>query len=189
MNRNLSSGALCCALIVTCGAALAADPLPRAEPANAGFSAAGLQRIDRFFSDEIAKGRIPGAVVAIARGGRLVYYKATGFQDKEKAVPMRTDTIFQLASMTKPMVVVGALTLYEEGRLPLKSPLYEYFPSFRNVQVGVVDASGQIRNEPARNPIFIQDLMRHSSGMTYGGRGSTPIHKLWPAGSSAAAYN
>ena len=148
MNRHLSSSALCCALFVTYGAALAADPLPRAEPANVGFSAAGLQRIDRFFADEIAKGRIPGAVVAIARAGKLVYYKATGFQDKDKALPMRTDTIFQLASMTKPMVVVGALTLLEEGRLPLSAPLANFYPQFKAMQVGVVDVAQPLANDP-----------------------------------------
>ena len=127
-------------------------------------------------------------MVAIARQGRLVYYKALGYHDKGANVPMQTDAIFALASMTKPMVVVGALTLYEEGKLPLKSPLYTYYPQFKSMQVGVVDSSGQVRTESAKNPIFIQDLMRHTSGITYGGRGSTPIHKLWPASSTATAY-
>jgi len=96
--------------------AMAADPLPRIDPAAAGFSAAALERIDRFFADEVSRDRIPGAVVAIARQGRLVYYKALGYHDKGANVPMQTDAIFALASMTKPMVVVGALTLYEEGK-------------------------------------------------------------------------
>jgi CubicO group peptidase (beta-lactamase class C family) len=177
-----------CLLAIAQGAALAAEPLPRIDPARVGFSAAGLQRIDRFFADEIAKERIPGAVVAIAREGKLVYYKAMGFQDKQSARPMRTDTIFQLASMTKPMVVVGALTLLEEGRLPLTARLSDYYPQFASTQVGIVDSSGTIRLEAVKKPITIQDLMRHTSGITYGGRGSTPVHKLWPAGSSVAAY-
>lgn len=168
--------------------AMAADPLPRIDPARAGFSATALERIDRFFADEISRDRIPGAVVAIAREGKLVYYKAIGFQDKAANLPMKTDAIFALASMTKPMVVVGALTLYEEGRLPLKSALSTYFPQFQSMQVGIVDSSGQVRTEPAKNPIFIQDLMRHTSGITYGGRGNTPIHKMWPASSTTTAY-
>ncbi len=167
---------------------MAADPLPRVAPASAGFSAAALQRIDSFFADEIEHNRIPGAVVAVAREGKLVYYKAIGYQDKSANTPMKTDAIFSLASMTKPMVVVGALTLYEEGRLPLKSPLSTYYPQFTSMQVGVVDGNGQVRTEPAKNPIFIQDLMRHTSGITYGGRGNTPVHKMWPASSTAAAY-
>ncbi|MEN3352375.1 MAG: hypothetical protein V7640_533, partial [Betaproteobacteria bacterium] len=167
-------------------ASAATDPLPRADPARVGFTPAALEIIDRFLNDEIANDRIPGAVIGIAREGRLVYYKAIGFQDKRGGTAMRTDSIFQLASMTKPMVVVGALTLYEEGKLPLKSPLETYFPQFKSMQVGIVDG-GQIRNEPAKNAIFIQDLMRHTSGMTYGARGNTPVHKLWPASSSTAA--
>lgn len=188
MNRFLHFGALCCLFMFAQKSTLAAHPLPRVDPARVGFSPAALERIDRFFADEIAKERIPGAVVAIAREGKLVYYKAMGFQDKQKSIPMRTDTIFQLASMTKPMVVVGALTLLEEGRLPLASRLADYYPQFASSSVGIVDASGKIQLEPAMRPILIQDLMRHTSGITYGGRGNTPVHKLWPASSSTAAY-
>lgn len=188
MKRHRSLATICCALSLIHCAAFASEPLPRVDSAKAGFSPIALERIDRFFADEIAKERIPGAVVAIAREGRLVYYKAMGFQDKQKALPMRTDTIFQLASMTKVMTVVGALTLLEEGRLPLTAPLSNYYPQFASTQVGIVDSNGQIRLEPAKRPITIQDLMRHTSGITYGGRGNTPIHKLWPAGSSVAAY-
>jgi CubicO group peptidase (beta-lactamase class C family) len=175
-------------LLVAHHFAFAADPLPRVEPAAAGFSPAGLERIDRFFADEIARDRIPGAIVAIAREGKLAYYQAIGYQDKAAGAPLKTDAIFSLASMTKPMVVVGALTLYEEGRLPLKAPLSTWYPQFKSMQVGVVESGGQLRLEPAKQPIFIQDLMRHTSGITYGGRGSTPVHKLWPASSGSAAF-
>ena len=180
--------ALSVVVLISHAQAGVADPLPRGDPARLGFSPAGLQRIDQFFADEIARDRIPGAVIAVARQGRLVYYKAVGFQDKQNARPMQLDAIFSLASMTKIMVTVGALTLYEEGRLPLYSPLSNYYPQFASMQVGIVDAGGQVRTEPPKRPITIQDLMRHTSGITYGGRGSTPIHKMWPASSSAAAY-
>jgi len=169
-------------------AAGAADPLPRTDPAKAGFSVAGLQRIDRFYADEVARERIPGAVVAIAREGKLVYYKALGYQDKAANTPMKTDAIFNLASMTKVLSVVTALTLYEEGRLPLKSTLAAYYPQFGSMQVGVVDAGGAVKTDAAKQPIFVQDLMRHTTGMTYGARGGSPIHKLFPASSAAAAY-
>ncbi len=166
----------------------AADPLPRIDPAKAGFSAKALQRIDRFYADEIARDRIPGAVVAIAREGKLVYYKAIGYQDKAAGTPLKTDAIFNLASMTKVLTVVSALTLYEEGRLPLKSTLATYYPQFASIQVGVVDASGAVKLEPAKQPIFVQDLMRHTTGLTYGARGNTPVHKMYPASSAIAAY-
>jgi CubicO group peptidase (beta-lactamase class C family) len=165
-----------------------ADPLPRADPGRTGFSPAALERIDRFFQDEIARNRIPGGVVAIAREGKLVYYKAFGVQDVQSKAPMRVDSIFSLASMTKPMVVVGALTLYEEGRLPLNTTLASVYPSFASQRVGVVDAGGAIRLEAPRNQITVHDLMRHTSGITYGGRGATPVHKLWPASSTSASY-
>src|SRR3974390_920180 len=110
--------------------AQAADPLPRIDPAKAGFSAVALQRIDRFYADEITRNRIPGAVIAVARKGKLVYYKALGYRDKSAGTTLKTDAIFNLASMTKVLTVVGALTLYEEGRLPLKSTLATYYPQF-----------------------------------------------------------
>jgi CubicO group peptidase (beta-lactamase class C family) len=168
--------------------ASATDPLPRSAPAKVGFSAAGLERIDRFYADEISRDRIPGAVVAIARDGKLAYYKAIGYQDKAAGTPLKTDALFNLASMTKVLTVVTALTLYEEGRLPLKSTLATYYPQFAGQQVGVVDATGAVKTEPAKNPIFVQDLMRHTTGLTYGARGNSPVHKLYPASSATAAY-
>jgi len=156
------------------------QPLPGTLPARAGFSEAGLARLDQYFAREIASERVPGVVIAIAREGRLVYFKAMGWQDKAAGIPMGTDAIFQLASMTKIMTSVGALTLNEEGRLPLKSPLTDYYLSFGKMTVGLPP------NEPAR-PIYIHDLLRHTSGITYGGRGTTPLHKLYPAGSAAAS--
>ena len=169
-------------------AATGGDPLPRANAADAGFSQIGLDRIDRFFNDEISRNRIPGAVVAIARNGHLVYYKAIGYQDRASGTPLRTDAIFNLASMTKVMTVAGALTYYEEGRLPLKSPLSDYFPQFKNSKVGVIGTNGEVTTEPAQQPIFIQDLMRHTSGLTYGARGTTAVHKLFPSASASAAF-
>ena len=100
-----------------------AQPLPTATPESVGMSTERLRNIETFFADEIERNRMPGAVVAIAREGKLVYYKAIGFAGQGENVPMATDTIFPLASMTKPMVVVGALALTEQARLPLKSPL------------------------------------------------------------------
>ena len=168
------------------GAAFA-QPLPTVAPERAGFSSQGLARIDQFFAREIQANRVPGAVVAIARDGQLVYYKAHGFLDKSKNEPMPVDAIFQLASMTKIMASVGGLALNEQGRLPLKSRLDEYLPGFAKMSVGVPSAGGELALEPAKQPIFIHDLFRHTSGITYGGRGSTAVHKLYPAGSAAAA--
>jgi CubicO group peptidase (beta-lactamase class C family) len=126
---------------------------------------------------------VPGAVVAIARDGRLVHYKAYGFLNKANSEPMPLDAIFQLASMTKIMTSVAALTLNEDGRLPLKS---RHLPAFNDMKAGKLSSDGEITTEPAK-PIYIHDLFRHTSGIVYGGRGNTPIHKLYPGGSAVAA--
>jgi CubicO group peptidase (beta-lactamase class C family) len=167
-------------------AAGAGTPLPVTAPEKVGFSKEGLARIDQFFAREIAADRVPGAVIAIARDGKLVHYKAYGALNKSTGEPMPLDAIFNLASMTKVMAAVGGLTLNEEGRLPLKSRLGEYLPAFAKMNVGVAGPDGEIKLVPA-NPIYIHDLYRHTSGLTYGGRGTTPVHKLYPAGSAPAA--
>lgn len=180
----MRSIATCAALLITLN--LCAQPLPRVAPEAAGFSKEGLERIDSFFAREIQASRMPGVVMAIARDGKLVYYSAHGFLDKAAGTPMPLDAIFQLGSMTKVMAAAGALTLTEQGRLPLYSRLDEYFPAFAKMSVGVVSASGEITLQPAP-PITVHDLFRHTSGLTYGSRGNTAVHKLYPAGSAAAA--
>jgi CubicO group peptidase (beta-lactamase class C family) len=163
-----------------------AQPLPSVSASNAGFSAEGLSNIDSFFDREIKANRVPGAVIAIAREGKLVHFKAYGFQDKALGIPMQTNTIFALASMTKIMTSVAALKLNQEGRLPLKSTLATYYPAFGQMPVGVAQADGSLKLVPQNRPIFIQDLLRHTSGLTYGGRGDHPISKLYPGGTTPA---
>jgi CubicO group peptidase (beta-lactamase class C family) len=171
--------------------AAATDPLPRAKPESVGMSSAGLARIGEVLRADIERGRIPGAVVAIARKGKLVYFDAFGYRDKAASVPMTTNTIFSIASMTKPMVTVGALQLYEQGRLSFDDPVSNYLPQFAKMQIARMDPTGQaiIDTVPAARQITIQDIMRHTSGIIYGGRGSTAVHKLYPASSSAAAVS
>ena len=181
--KNHTAAALFCLAAIPA----VAQPLPQVRPDAAGFSAEGLARIDAFFAREIAANRVPGAVVAIARDGKLVHYKAYGKLDPAGDKPMPLDAVFQLASMTKIMAAVGALTLNEEGRLPLKSRLDEYLPAFKDQKVGVVSASGEVTLEAPKQPIFIHDLYRHTSGITYGGRGTTAVHKQWPSSSANAA--
>lgn len=173
-------------LALCASAAALAQPLPSIAPEKAGFSREGLARIDRFFAHEVEANRIPGAVVAIARDGKLVYYRAFGFLDKAAGKPMPLDAIFSLASMTKPMVAVGGLELEEAGRLPLKSRLDQYLPAFAHMKVGTAAPNGEIAYDDAR-PIYIQDLYRHTSGLVYGARGTTPIHKLYPPSSAGAS--
>jgi CubicO group peptidase (beta-lactamase class C family) len=169
-------------------ATFAAD-FPRAKPEEVGMSGERLARIGEVLKADIAAGRIPGAVIAIARHGKLVMLDAYGWRDKAAGVAMTTDTIFNIASMTKPMTTVGALMLYERGQLLIGDPLSKYFPKFANMRVAARDANGEPTSEtvPANRPITIQDLMRHTSGIVYGGRGTTLVHKMYPAGSGDAA--
>src|SRR5262249_40665744 len=168
-----------------------AAPLPPIEPDQAGFSIDGLKRIDNFFDREIKQNRVPGAVIAIARDGKLVYLKAYGYRDRDKGLPMEIDTIFGLASMTKVMTAVGVLSLTEQGKLPLFSPLTNYFPEFGSMKVAVLAADGSIQYEPQRRQIYIQDLLRHTSGLTYGGRPDTggTVANLYPAGGALPTMN
>jgi len=166
----------------------AKDLLPCVKPEEAGFSSERLARIGTVLNADIEAGRIPGAVIAIARHGKLVMFEAFGYRDKEAKVAMTTDTIFNIASMTKPMTTVGALMLYEQGKLLIDDPLSKYFPKFTNMRVAVRDNGEPTADTvPANRPITIQDLMRHTSGLIYGGRGNTIVHKMYPAGSGDAA--
>jgi CubicO group peptidase (beta-lactamase class C family) len=168
---------------------MADEPLPRAQPEDAGMSSQRLARIATTLNADVEHGRIPGAVIAIARKGKLVYFEAFGWRDKAAGVKMTTDTIFSIASMTKPMVTVGALMLVEEGGLSVGDPVAKYLPQFATMQVAELDPSGDTitGTTPAKKPIIIRDLMIHTSGLVYGGRGTTAVHKLYPAGSGAAA--
>jgi CubicO group peptidase (beta-lactamase class C family) len=178
---------LTCLLLVWPDMVLAKDPLPAADPLKQGFSKEGLQRIDAFFADEIAHDRLPGAVLAISKNGRLAVYKAYGYLNKATKTPMPVDAIFNIASMTKVMTAVGALTFYEEGKLPLNAPITDWLPQFKDMKVGRVGEDGKLTLVPAKRVITVQDLMRHTNGLTYGGRGATPIHKQYPGGSISAA--
>jgi len=168
---------------------LAAEPLTRAKPENVGMSSERLGLIGKAINAEVAKGQLPGGVVAVARRGKVVYFEAFGYRDKAAGAPMTTDAIFSIASMTKPMVAVAALQLYEQGRLLMDAPLANYFPKFANMQVAVLDATRQsiVETVPAARKITIQDLFRHTSGLSYGSSGTTPVHKMYPVLSNVAS--
>ena len=168
--------------------ALNGDPLPRAKPEEVGLSAERLGEIAKRLNADVEAGRIPGAVIAIARKGKLAYYETFGFRDKAAGVAMTKDTIFNIASMTKPMIALAALQLHERGKLLIDDPLAKYFPKFAKMEVAELDPKGETitAKVPARQPITLRHLMMHTSGLIYGGRGSTAVHKLYPASSSAS---
>lgn len=174
--------------------AVAADPLPRGTPASVGMSAERLARIGEALRAEVERDRLPGAVVSVARRGRLVHHEAIGFLDRERGTPMTTDAIFALASMTKPMAGVAALILLEEGRLALGDPVGRFLPPLGQMRVAVLNdaalsGQGPVETVPARRQMTVLDLMRHTSGLTYGGRGATAVHRMYPASSNWSADN
>jgi len=165
-------------------ALLAADdwPLPRAEPASLGLSPDGLKKIADTLDADIAEGKIPGAVLLIARHGKIGYFKAFGDQDHDADTPMTTDTIFSIASMTKPMVSVGIMMLVEDGKVALDDPVGKHLPQLAALRVAVDPKvkGDDVQTRPAKRQPTIEDLLRHTSGMTSGNRGKTAVHKLWP---------
>ncbi|HVY04345.1 MAG TPA: serine hydrolase domain-containing protein [Burkholderiales bacterium] len=161
-----------------------AAPLPESAPEEVGFSPARLARIDAAMQKAVDSGELPGAVVLIARDGQLAYAKSFGWQDREKNIPMSNDSIFRLYSMTKPVVSVAAMMLVEEGRLGLQEPVSKFIPEFKDMKVGVEskDADGKpmLTLVDAKRQITVQDLLRHTSGLTYGPLGTpNAIKKMY----------
>jgi CubicO group peptidase (beta-lactamase class C family) len=163
---------------LVCSTLVAAD-LPSATPESVGMSSARLARIDAAIQTEIAAGRLPGMVVAVARHGKAVYQKAFGVASRETREPLKTDALFRLYSMTKPVASVGLLTLYEQGKFRLTDPLDRYLPQFADVKVYKgADAAGKpVLAAPSRKPT-IQDAFRHTLGLA-SGLGQSPVDALY----------
>jgi CubicO group peptidase (beta-lactamase class C family) len=159
-------------------------PFPLTEPASLGLARDRLQHIGGALTAEIEAGSLPGAVLAIARHGKLGYYETFGHLDPVARTPMPKDAVFSIASMTKPLVTVGALMLYEEGRLMVNEPVGKYLPRLARMQVAAQQCDGATV-APAR-AMTIEDLMRHTAGLSYG-RGNTPLHARYPFSSDIAA--
>ena len=141
----------------------AAHPLPTAPPESAGMSATRLARLTSTFGKEIEDKKLPGAVMMVARKGKLVHASALGVRDPRGVGSMRADTIFRIYSMTKPIVSVATMILVEDGRLQLTDPVAKWLPAFKDVKVWT-DA-GEV---PAQRPMTVQDLLRHTAGLAYG---------------------
>ena len=163
-----------------CSFATAAE-LPRADPASVGLDGRQLDAITVLLKKDVADHVLPGAVLLIARHGKVAYVQTVGNRDPQNGEPMKADDIFRIYSMSKPITVVAALTLVEAGRLQLDDPISKYLPEFASMQVGIPSAElpDGIRLVPAERPITVQDLMRHSSGLTYGFFGDTPVKKAY----------
>ena len=164
--------ALACLALASLSSAVA-QPLPVAKPESVGMSSQRLEKITAALNQEVADKKLPGAVVMVARKGKLVYSQSFGSLNNAAAGPMQTDSIFRIYSMTKPLVSTALMMLVEDGRVQLTDPVSKFLPSFKSPMVSV----------PSFDPVFngtsfklvaanreptIQDLLRHTSGIAYG---------------------
>jgi CubicO group peptidase (beta-lactamase class C family) len=177
---------VCLAALTVCFAVAAlAQSLPKAgQPEDVGFSTERLKRLGTVIQSDVDKGAIPGAVVLLARKGKVAYLEAFGFRDREKQVPMKTDAVFRIASMTKPFTSVAIMMLVEEGRIQISDPISTYLPELKGLEVGIEklnEGTGkpELSFEAARREITIQDLLRHTSGFTYGIFGKSLVKQTY----------
>jgi CubicO group peptidase (beta-lactamase class C family) len=175
-------------LILLCLSAVAFGdgPMTATDPESLGFSTTRLARIASWYHARVEAGDLPGAVVAIARNGKLAYLKAIGFQDRSKTIPMNPDAIFWIASMTKPVTSVAAMMLVDEGKLGLDAPVARYVPALEGMLVAseVVDpAAGETTGfalVPQKRLMTVRDLLRHTSGLVYPPQFlDTKVHRLY----------
>ncbi len=157
---------------------LAAE-LPTASPAEVGFDPARIERVTEVFQKYVETGKLAGTVALIVRHGKVAYLKSLGARDLKSEAPMTADTIFRIYSMTKPITTVGAMILYEEGRFQLTDPVSKYIPELEDLKVLVGTESGSADLVDPVRPITIQDLMRHTSGFTYGVFGNTMVDRMY----------
>jgi CubicO group peptidase (beta-lactamase class C family) len=181
MNRRITLIAAC--LFAFSSISLFGQSQPKsARDSTADFSSERLSRISKVFQAEVDKGAIPGAVLLVARNGKIVYLQAIGFQDREKKIAMKPDVIFRIASMSKPITSVAVMMLAEEGKIDLLAPVSQYLPEFKDLKVGVekLDAATGVQTlslQPLEHAMTVQDLLRHTSGLVYGPFGTSLVHQ------------
>lgn len=172
--RVFFAGALSVLLWTVAASAATTTPTP---------SPAKLERITDFFNNEVASGRLPGAVVLIQQHGKPVYLRCFGVQDVATKAPMTPDTIFALHSMTKPITSVAAMMLVDAGKIALTDPASKFIPAFADVKVGVPsvmrDGTPYLKLVPPDRPVTVEDLLRHTSGITYDYIGGKLISKAY----------
>jgi len=142
-----------------------ADRLPFAKPEDIGLSDECLQRIAPLIKGYMDRQLIPGAITMVARHGRIAHYEVQGYQDAENSVPMTKDTIFRIASMTKPIVSVALMMLYEQGRFHLRDPISDWLPAFKDTQVAEDTEGGDTRLVPPKRPIDFRHILTHTAGL------------------------
>ena len=158
--------------LLVCVAAFA-QPLPIANrPEDAGFSSKRLEKTRQAIKANVENNQVPGAVLLLVRNGKVVTYDAIGYQDRAEKTAMKKDSIFRVASMSKPITTVAAMILAEENKIDVGAPVAQYLPEFKDVKVGVEGLA-------VKRAMTVQDLMRHTSGLTYGLFGNSDVDQLY----------
>ncbi len=153
-------------------------PLPDARPESIGLSPSRLQKLSDAFKREVDKGTLPGATMLVVRKGQIGWFDAIGRQSPADSRPMAHDTIFRIFSMTKPIVSVAIMMLVEEGQLLLVDPVAKFIPEFAHQKVGV-ENNGRLELTDVQRPMTVQDLLRHTSGITYDHTGNRMVQQLY----------
>jgi CubicO group peptidase (beta-lactamase class C family) len=175
--RRFVAAAFAFVLVGAADGALAETP----STAPRSFSQAGLARVGDYIRNEVAFGKIPGAIMLIQQHGHPVYFETFGLRDVATRLPMTADSIFRLYSMSKPITSVAAMMLVEDGKLRLDDPVSKYIPAFADVKVGV-EKPGEnpaLALEAVKRPITIEDLLRHTSGLTTGFYGDGKVRAIY----------
>jgi CubicO group peptidase (beta-lactamase class C family) len=152
--------------------------LPQAKPESIGLSSLRLQRMSDAFRREIDKGTLPGATVMVARKGQIGWFDALGKQSPDASAPMAHNTLFRIFSMTKPIVSVGIMMLVEDGHLLINDPVAKFIPEFADQKVGV-ETNGKLELVPLKTQMTVQDLLRHTSGITYDHTGNSLVQQQY----------
>ncbi|MBN9743738.1 serine hydrolase [Amycolatopsis sp. A1MSW2902] len=161
---------------------MATEVKVEADPADAGFDGARLQRIDRHFARYVDDGLLPGFLAVVSRHGRIVHVASHGSRDVEAAAPVETDTIWRIFSMTKPVTSVAAMTFVEEGLIDLADPISRWLPEFAEPRVYAKGSALAPVTEPATEPIRLWHLLSHTAGLTYGFHHTHPVDAVYRAG-------
>ena len=189
MNRRIGIAAIALPITLLLGACATTPTtvtpanLARTSPEDVGLSSARLTRLTQRLEQGVKTGEFPGGVVLIGRNGKIAYQETFGLRDPQSQAPMQADAIFRIASMTKPITSLAILMLAEEGKLSLADPASKFLPEFADLKHGTIrpgaDGKPAVTLEPVKSPMTIQDLLRHTSGLTYGAAGSNPIKQAY----------
>ncbi|OPG06611.1 serine hydrolase [Streptomyces sp. GKU 895] len=149
------------------------------DPDEVGLDVKALDRLDQHVAHYVDEGRLPGFLVAVARGGRVAHLTTHGRRDLAAGLPVTSDTLWRLYSMTKPVTSVAALLLLEEGKLSLDDPVARYVPAFAGIQVHESGSGADLRTRPAAQPVLIRHLMTHTAGLTFASYRCHPVDALY----------